>query len=747
MASIRDSLVTIAPLDGAPVAGPTVIIVIEDGALPVPTGDGAASASASRRLLAATTCSGPLTVGSASVDFDNCVPLTPNLNLYYTLTAAGSGSLLTAGIKAQSNGYAAFAISPDNSGGMVGSNAAIVFPDTSSPTGASVTGIAMKTTNTAALNAAKGSYNIGTTTAAKNADGTLAATFQITLPKPPATYEAAGGLTYLYLTDGPVKGVILDDHTAGNSDYGANVMALKGAATTPTTPTPTAPVTTPTAPVVASPSPTTTPTPTAPVTGEGESEGNGEGEGAIVPNPTTPTSPTENDGNAETGTTVTPSTDTAVTTPPTTDTPTTGATSTTGSTSGGNANCALTVGTETINYQACYDISIGNGLKVSFTFEADPADATSSILSMGLTATSTGYISVGFPTKAGSMTNAGAAILQTCSTCATGASMNEYWMTGTRVSDVQPNTKYGLYEMKASSTNSQLSGSFKMKMSGVSATAARRKLMQTTFTASSYPLIYAVGPVTATGSLLAHTSSNGVGNTMNLLQGVPGSTAANGTVDAGAVDAGGSSYWAAHAWCSTIGWGILVPLAIIKARYFKPHHEYWFHLHRFMAAGGYILATVGLALGFVANGGWDTDKPVHRDLGMAATVLGFLQLFSLFKAIRPSPGAKYRPHWFFIHSWTGRSATILAIANIYYGIINVEELGTWAWAVYTAVLGCIVAFGLVMEVVNWRLASKTVAAAPSKPGAPGSEPISRQDSQQILNNNGEYSSEVELGRA
>lgn len=73
---------------------------------------------------------------------------------------------------------------------------------------------------------------------------------------------------------------------------------------------------------------------------------------------------------------------------------------------------------------------------------------------------------------------------------------------------------------------------------------------------------------------------------------------------------------------------------------------------------------------------------------------------------RPAPPAKgekattRRAIWQFLHHWLGRSAAVLAIANIYYGIIKVGELGAWAWAVYTAILVAIVATAVVKESVD-----------------------------------------------
>lgn len=397
--------------------------------------------------------------------------------------------------------------------------------------------------------------------------------------------------------------------------------------------------------------------------------------------------------------------------------------------------CSLTVANEVQSYTMCYSLRIGTSFKIYYTLDADPLDATSSILSMGMQGTSSGWIAVGFPSKSGRMTNAGAAILKACSTCSSGAAIDQYYMTGTSEVDVNPDTRFDMTAMKASASGGVLSGSWKMKLPGIAATANRR-LLQLNFPASSFPLIYASGPISATGALLEHKLSQSSSGSVDLLQGVPGasngstggdSSTGNGNAGDGSApeeeaSAQTESITKAHMWMATISWGFIIPIAILMSRYFKPHTTYWFTIHRALASLGYLMAVVTLVLGFEANGGWETDKPVHRDLGLACTVLGLVQMFSLINWLRPTKDHKLRPYWFFVHSWLGRSAAILGIANIYYGIIYIEELGTWAWASYTGVLGLIVLVAVVMEVVNWRMHKKVknenewkMMQAPSRP--------------------------------
>ena len=51
-------------------------------------------------------------------------------------------------------------------------------------------------------------------------------------------------------------------------------------------------------------------------------------------------------------------------------------------------------------------------------------------------------------------------------------------------------------------------------------------------------------------------------------------------------------------------------------------------------------------------------------------------------------------------------AALVAIANIYYGILHMWDLGAWAWASYTAVLVCIVAVSVVKDGSDWLRARR-----------------------------------------
>lgn len=79
---------------------------------------------------------------------------------------------------------------------------------------------------------------------------------------------------------------------------------------------------------------------------------------------------------------------------------------------------------------------------------------------------------------------------------------------------------------------------------------------------------------------------------------------------------------------------------------------------------------------------------------MTAFVLASVQI--LIGIGRPALDSKYRPSFNVIHSNLGRAALILAIVNIYYGIIEVSKLAVWTYAVYSAVLGVLLSAAAVV---------------------------------------------------
>lgn len=75
-----------------------------------------------------------------------------------------------------------------------------------------------------------------------------------------------------------------------------------------------------------------------------------------------------------------------------------------------------------------------------------------------------------------------------------------------------------------------------------------------------------------------------------------------------------------------LGWGILLIIGVIVARYLKPYDPLWFYLHTCIQSFGFILGIIGVVCGFVLNNKLNADVSTHKALGIIILVLGCLQV-------------------------------------------------------------------------------------------------------------------------
>lgn len=85
-----------------------------------------------------------------------------------------------------------------------------------------------------------------------------------------------------------------------------------------------------------------------------------------------------------------------------------------------------------------------------------------------------------------------------------------------------------------------------------------------------------------------------------------------------------------HGLLNILGWGILIIMGAIVARYFKEWDPFWFYFHASVQSLGFVLGIVGVISGFVLNNQLHTDVSLHKALGIIIFVLGCLQVFIYF---------------------------------------------------------------------------------------------------------------------
>lgn len=76
------------------------------------------------------------------------------------------------------------------------------------------------------------------------------------------------------------------------------------------------------------------------------------------------------------------------------------------------------------------------------------------------------------------------------------------------------------------------------------------------------------------------------------------------------------------------GWGILFPIGVIVARYFKHLDPLWFYVHTGIQSLGFILGLSGVIAGFVLDNKLEANVRKHKGLGISILTLGCLQVNS-----------------------------------------------------------------------------------------------------------------------
>jgi len=88
-----------------------------------------------------------------------------------------------------------------------------------------------------------------------------------------------------------------------------------------------------------------------------------------------------------------------------------------------------------------------------------------------------------------------------------------------------------------------------------------------------------------------------------------------------------------HGILNIFGWGILIIMGAIVARYFKEWDPFWFYFHASVQSLGFVLGVTGVISGFVLNNQLHTDVSLHKVLGIIIFVLACLQVFIYFNIL------------------------------------------------------------------------------------------------------------------
>ncbi|KAJ7298876.1 hypothetical protein O6H91_04G019000 [Diphasiastrum complanatum] len=157
-----------------------------------------------------------------------------------------------------------------------------------------------------------------------------------------------------------------------------------------------------------------------------------------------------------------------------------------------------------------------------------------------------------------------------------------------------------------------------------------------------------------------------------------------------------------HGIINVVGWGILLPLGVIAARYLRPFEvadPAWFYIHVFCQSSGYIIGVAGWATGLrLGSYSKGVVYHTHRNIGISVFSFATLQVLSLL--MRPQKDHKVRTYWNVFHHTLGYTTIILAIVNIFEGLHILQPKSSWRNA-YLGILIALGAVSLILEVITW----------------------------------------------
>ncbi|CAD6260413.1 unnamed protein product [Miscanthus lutarioriparius] len=140
-----------------------------------------------------------------------------------------------------------------------------------------------------------------------------------------------------------------------------------------------------------------------------------------------------------------------------------------------------------------------------------------------------------------------------------------------------------------------------------------------------------------------------------------------------------------HGLLGMMGWGVLMPIGMITARYFRQLDPCWFYTHMAIQVSGYAVGIAGIVLGFRLNEDGLKNVDVHKALGIAILAMASLQVLAILA--RPDKTSKVRRFWNWYHHNIGRATILLAIGNIFLGLSIAQEISAYivSYGVFVAV--------------------------------------------------------------
>ncbi|XP_073144219.1 cytochrome b561 and DOMON domain-containing protein At3g07570-like [Henckelia pumila] len=149
-----------------------------------------------------------------------------------------------------------------------------------------------------------------------------------------------------------------------------------------------------------------------------------------------------------------------------------------------------------------------------------------------------------------------------------------------------------------------------------------------------------------------------------------------------------------HGILNMLGWGILMPIGVMVARYMRQWDPIWFYSHVAIQSTGFVLGVIGIICGFVLQNRLKTPVKKHKGIGVFILVLGCLQVIAFLA--RPDKTSKVRKYWNWYHFIVGRVLIFAAAVNVFYGI-HLAKAGAGWNAGFASVLVIFFIITLILE--------------------------------------------------
>eukprot|EP00271_Cylindrocystis_brebissonii_P018750 TRINITY_DN5449_c0_g1_i1.p1 TRINITY_DN5449_c0_g1~~TRINITY_DN5449_c0_g1_i1.p1 ORF type:complete len:435 (+),score=41.81 TRINITY_DN5449_c0_g1_i1:166-1470(+) len=159
-----------------------------------------------------------------------------------------------------------------------------------------------------------------------------------------------------------------------------------------------------------------------------------------------------------------------------------------------------------------------------------------------------------------------------------------------------------------------------------------------------------------------------------------------------------------HATLNVISWGVLLPLGIMTARYFKCMDPSWYYGHIGFQVSAFLIGLAGFITGLALHKYYESDATTHGSIGISMFTFACLQV--CLGIAKPNKKASYRLYWNIAHWLFGYLVLVLAIINIFKGfdLLKLTGGGYAGWKnVYIGWLVVLLVVFVVAE-VHWAIA-------------------------------------------